>query len=198
MKKTTTTQITPQLLQPSPELLELQHLMPIKSDDLERLNKDIGHNGVRDAIKVYQNNDGEFFIIGGLNRWEIAIAQGIDVVDVMVFDGTSAEYSELVIDDNFNRRHLDTKGKQGIIEYRLKQDPKQSNRAVAVKVNASHKTVGKVRKKLEMIGEIEKHGDKRGGAREFKGVTAKEGNKKLNEALKKPIIKLCPHCGGEI
>ena len=196
MKKTTTTQINPSLLTPSPELEELQHLMPMDQADRERLKKDIGHNGVRDPIKVYQNEDGEFFIIGGLNRWEIALEQGIPAVDITIYEGTPAEISELVINDNFNRRHLDSKGKQKIIEYRLKQDPRQSNRQIAKKTGTDHHTVAKVRKAGEDKGEIEK-------VEKTVGLDGKERKKKVSPVIvgagKPEIIeKLCPHCGKEI
>jgi len=220
MKKTTTTQITPQLLTPSPELEELQHLMPMSREDRKALTTDIQKNGIRDAIKVYQNKDGEFFIIGGKNRWEISLELSLSDVTIDIYEGTTAEIKSLVIDDNLNRRHLTPSQKRTIAGEILKLTPKKSNRQIAKKAGVDHKTVGKEREKLEVSGEIEKvetvtTANGRERTRDVKkkvtppvskksldDMPIKEAEKRVDEMMKNTTLKqhkkLCPHCGGEI
>lgn len=203
MKTKTTTQINPQLLTPSPELLELQPLMPISKDDRDTLTTDIRENGIRDAIKVYQDEDGAFFIIGGLNRWEIAKELGIEIVDIMIFDGTEKEIKELVINDNLSRRHLKTADKRALIGAKLELDPAKSNRKIARETGVDHKTVGDVRREKVKAGDIPAVE----GRERVKPPTVKEAHERIMSAMEKndppatskeKIKKVCPHCGGEL
>ena len=141
------------VLEPSPELVEVQALMPIDPADRERLKEDIAKDGIRDAIKVYKNGS-KYYILGGYNRWRIAQELGISTVPVEIYHIGPEERRDLVIKDNLNRRHLTREQKQRLIAYFLKQNPEQSNRAIAEKTGSDDKTVGKVRKQLESGAEI--------------------------------------------
>lgn len=141
------------VLEPSPELVEVQALMPIDNADRERLKEDIAKDGIRDAIKVYKDGS-KYYILGGYNRWRIAQELGIDTVPVEIYRLSPDERRDLVIKDNLNRRHLTREQKQRLIAFFLKQDPALSNRAIADKTGSDHKTVSSVRNKLESTGEI--------------------------------------------
>lgn len=149
------------VLEPSPELIEVQALMPIDPADRERLKEDIAKDGIRDAIKVYKNGS-KYYILGGYNRWRIAQELGIATVPVEIYYLSEDERRDLVIKDNLNRRHLTREQKQRLIEFFLRKDPEQSDRVIAKKTGSDHKTVGSVREKLESGGEIP-HVDKRIG-----------------------------------
>ena len=141
------------VLEPSPELVEVQALMPIDPADRERLKEDISKDGIRDAIKVYKNGN-KYLILGGYNRWRIAQELGIKTVPVEIYHLTEEERRDLVIKDNLNRRHLTREQKQRLIEYFLKKEPEQSDRVIAKKTSSDHKTVGTIRNKLQSTGEI--------------------------------------------
>ncbi len=140
-------------LEPSPELIDVQALMPIDPADRERLKEDIAKDGIRDAIKVYKNGN-KYYILGGYNRWRIAQELNISTVPVEVYHISPEERRDLVIKDNLNRRHLTRDQKQKLIEYFLRLEPEKSDRAIAKKTGSDHKTVGSVRRELESTGEI--------------------------------------------
>jgi len=147
---------------PSPELKKLQHLMPISPEDRASLKKDIQDTKVvRDALKVYHSkNRKHLLILCGLNRWEIVKELNEELnlnieIPYDVYDGlTAKERRELVVNDNLNRRHLTREQKRNIIEYFLKDNPSQSNRAIAEKSGTTDKTVGKIRNEMETTAEI--------------------------------------------
>ena len=154
MKKSGTGLKIWQSLEPAPELVEIQDLMPIDQGDYERLKKDIQKNGVRDPLKIYQKGT-RHFIIGGLNRWKIAQELGIsDPLPVDIYQGTGKQYRELAIIDNLNRRHLTAEQKRDLIKYFLKKDPEQSNKSIARKTGTTKETVKTQREKLTTGGEI--------------------------------------------
>jgi len=143
-----------QALEPAPELVEIQDLMPIDQGDYERLKKDIQKNGVRDPLKAYQKGT-QFFIIGGLNRWKIAQELGIsEPLPLDIYQGNGKEYRELAVIDNLNRRHLTAEQKRELIKYFLKKDPEQSNKSIARKTGTTKETVKTQREKLTTGGEI--------------------------------------------
>jgi ParB-like chromosome segregation protein Spo0J len=151
-------------LQPSPELMEVQSFLPISAEDRERLKRDIEKSGeIRDPIKIYYDNDGNPMILGGFNRWHIAQELGWEFVPCEVMNVDPKERRELAIMDNLARRHMTREQKQKIVEMFLKNDPVQSDRTIAKKTGADHKTVGTVRSKLEATGEIPQL-EKRAGA----------------------------------
>jgi len=151
-------------LQPSPELMEVQNFLPISPEDRERLKRDIEKSGeIRDPIKIYFDEDRNPLILGGFNRWHIAQELGWQFVPCEVMSVVQKERRELAIMDNLARRHMTREQKQKIVEMFLKNDPVQSDRTIAKKTGADHKTVGVVRTKLETTGEIPQL-EKRAGA----------------------------------
>lgn len=197
MKKTNSTIVNPALLQPSPELLEIQEIMPIAKDDRARLENDIRNNGVRDAIKVYQNEDGEFLILGGMNRWEIASSECLEQIPVDIYSGSPEEYRQLVKDDNLNRRHLTASQKRSLIEFELMLSPEKSNRQIAEETKTHHVTVAKVRAKQEKKGEIERQTKTVGKDGKSRTTERKVAAPAKKAAPSKKTIT-CPHCGEEI
>ncbi len=169
-------------LTPSRELEELQGLMPIDPEDKKRLIEDIKKNGVRDPIKVYSDEEGNLYILGGYNRWSIAKECGTKTVTVQIYKGTKQEYKDLVINDNLNRRHLTREQKENLIKYFIKKDPAQSNRAIAKKAKVDDKTVAKKRKELEAGAEIPH-------VKKVKGQDGKEYKKPEKKAVKETNIK---------
>jgi len=156
--------MNPEIMDVSPELDELQEFMPISAEDRERLKKDIQAAGeIRDPIKVYYDKKGVCRILGGRNRWEIALELGWDLVPVEVYDLKPAQRRDLAVMDNLARRHLTREQKRKIVEMVLKTDPAQSNRAVSKKTGVDDKTVGAVRRGMESGAEIP-HLDKRKGS----------------------------------
>jgi len=154
IKKTGETIKRPAMLQASPELVEIQALMPMDPADRERLKQDIRNNGIRDPLKIYTDKNGRALVLGGWSRLQIAQELGIDEIKADVYDGTPAERRELVINDNLNRRHLTAEQKRNLIRYFFKQDPRQSARTVAKKTGTDTKTVTAVRRDMESRVEI--------------------------------------------
>lgn len=151
-------------LQPSPELLEVQSFLPISTEDRERLKKDIEKSGeIRDPVKIYFDKEGNPLILGGFNRWHIAQELDWSFIPCEVMEVPAKERRELAIMDNLARRHMTREQKYKIVEMFLKNDPVQSDRIIAKKSGADHKTVGVVRSRLESTGEIPQL-DKRAGA----------------------------------
>jgi ParB-like chromosome segregation protein Spo0J len=165
------------LLEPSPELLEVQNLMPMDASDRNRLKEDIEQSGIiRDPIKVYKDGR-KFMILGGFNRWTIAVELGFETVPVEIYRVTEEVRKELVIKDNLNRRHLTSDQKRNLIAYFLKEDPSRSNREIAKKTGIDHKTVEPVRRQLEAGGEIPH-------LKTIKGMDGKEYSKKESIPVK--------------
>jgi len=178
MKKIGSGVKSPRALQAAPELIEIQALMPIDPADRERLRADIRESGeVRDALKVYRDRrSGDLLILGGYNRWQIALELELSSVPVDEYEGTPAARRELVVKDNLNRRHLTGEQKRDLIRYFLKQDPAQSNKAIAHKTGTTKETVKAQRAKLETGGEIRPLGK----------VTGRDGKQYTKTPAKKP------------
>ncbi len=177
----------------SPELVEVQALMPIDPRDRENLKKDILESGeIRDPIKVYVNKSGSYLILCGYNRWQIAQELGWANVPIEVLNMSPTERQELVWKDNLNRRHLTREQKQRLVDYFLKSDPVQSDRIIAKKSGSDHKTVGTVRTKLESTGEIPQLKKRKGAdGKERKSViTSKASKKQLVTAKSKGASKI--------
>ena len=154
-KSKTIRPMNPEELQVSPELEAVQEFMPISADDRARLKKDIQEAGeIRDPLKIYFDKEGTPLILGGMNRWEIAQELGMEFVPVEVIDLIPVKRRELALMDNLARRHLSRDQKNKIIEIFLKEDPAESDRTIAKKTGADHKTVAQVRTKLSTTGEI--------------------------------------------
>lgn len=190
--------MNPSQLRMSVELEEVQHLMPMSADDRDRLRKDIEKSGeIRDAIKVYYDKDDNCCILGGYNRWQIALELGWSTVPVEIMNLPAEERRMFVVMDNLARRHLTREQKTKIVEMFLKETPAVSDRTIAKKVGVDHKTVSAVRGKMVSGGEIPqvkeiKGFDGKTYAAEKKPVSKKEvTEKKVKEPVKKDsdIIK---------
>lgn len=176
----------PMLLKTSPELDEVQGLMPMSAEDRKRLKDNIEESGeIRDPIKIYFNDDGEALILGGKNRWEIAIELGWQTVPVEILNIAAEKRSEFAIRDNLDRRHLTREQKTELIRRFLKNSPDISNNALSKQLGVDDKTVGKVRKEMESGSEIPKV-DKRLGAdgKSYSSENEKKITKKIS--LKTP------------
>lgn len=142
----------------SKELSEVQSLMPIDPDDRERLKASIKKEGkIREPLKGYYDKKGDYFyILSGINRWQIAKELGFKSVPIDFLEDldTEEKRTEFSISDNFDRRQLTNEQKQRLVAYFIKQSPELSNRQIAKKTKTDHKTAGKVRSELESRGEI--------------------------------------------
>ena len=168
----------------SEELQETQKLMPISSDDRERLENSIKKEGLRDPVKVYQEGN-KFYLLAGWNRLEIfKKINGEDaVIPSVILEGTKEEYKEFTINDNLERRHFTKEQKYALINYFLKKDPTQSDRHIASRTKVDKNTVSKKRKELLTRGEIH-HVEKK----DSKGRRIGEKTKK-NNSSRLPINK---------
>ncbi len=196
----------PSLLQPSPELLAVQKLMPIGKDDRERLKASIEKNGVKDPIKVY-SKAGKYYILSGLNRWQIACQLGLELIPIEAIDSLKPkERMAFAIDENLARRQLTRIQKNLLIDHLLAQNPTASSRSIAKQAGADHKTVEAKRKKprgeiphLKRQGadgktyKVSQKGKKSGrelpSVKERTGVYAKGQREKLRFAFAKAVRK---------
>jgi len=179
--------MNPSQLRMSVELEEVQHLMPMSADDRDRLRKDIEKSGeIRDAIKVYYDEDDNCCILGGYNRWQIALALGWSTVPVEIMNLPAEERRLFVVMDNLARRHLTREQKTRIVEMFLKETPTVSDRTIAKKVGVDHKTVSAVRGKMVSGGEIPHLKEVKGSDGKSYSVEKKElPVKKAKEPVKK-------------
>ncbi len=177
IKKIGETVKRPGSLQASPELVEIQALMPMEPEDLERLRNDIRKNGIRDHLKIYTDRKtGLDLVLGGWNRLQIALELGTAEIKCDIYEGSAAERRQLVVDDNLSRRHLSAEQKRALIRYFLKQEPGTSARTVAKKTGTDHKTASRVRDDMLSRGEIphvEKVTDTRGRQQPVKKAAQK-------------------------
>lgn len=178
-------------LQPSPELMEVQNFLPISPEDRERLKRDIEKSGeIRDPIKIYFDDEGNPLILGGFNRWHIAQELGWEFVPCEVMAIVQKERRELAIMDNLARRHMTRDQKQKIVEMFLINDPVQSDRTIAKKTGADHKTVGVVRTKLESTGEIPQLEKRAGADGRVRKVEPEKSAKKKSSTGEIPQLKI--------
>jgi hypothetical protein len=151
---------------PAEELLRVQHLMPMSSDDRERLRQAIvDERRVKDALRGYFDKSGEFRFLTGMNRWQISLelieedpdswGSLLSKLPIEVVEHRSeSERESYAIRDNLDRRHLTTAQKREIVDYLLRQSPEASDRQIAKLSGATHVTVGTRRARLESRGEI--------------------------------------------
>jgi hypothetical protein len=126
-------------------------LFPLMGDgDLAELAADIKTNGLRHAVIVYQCQ-----VLDGRNRLAACKLAGVGP-RVRFVTEADIGYSpiDFVLSCNLHRRHLTTEQKRQVIAAILKADPTRSNRQVAGKVGADHKTVASVREEAEGREEI--------------------------------------------
>lgn len=147
------TQKNPALLKISPELQEVQDLMPMDGDDYERLKEDIRENGVRHPVICYHEK-GALYVLAGAHRLKAALQLGLSLVPVQTVEGERDEFSDFAIRENLARRHLTREQKQRLVDHFLKKGAGDSDRVIAKQAGAHHKTVAARRAALESTGEI--------------------------------------------
>ena len=151
-------------------------LFPLMSEDeLRELGEDIKKNGLKLPILYCAapgDENGKPALIDGRNRIAAMELVGIATVnekgivvdkDGAVYNGTGLAYPtyagvldpyELVLSLNIHRRNLTQEQRRELIAKIIKVKPEASDRAIAKQVKRDHKTVAKVRKKLESTGEV--------------------------------------------
>jgi hypothetical protein len=136
------------------------NLFPLMSEpELRELGEDIKVNGLRYPIAFYDDK-----LLDGRNRLDAMELVGIrwdwsgDYVTrygvlIQCLKKDTDPY-DLVLSLNINRRHLTEEDRRDLIAKIIKAKPEASDRAIAKKVKRDHKTVAKVRKKMESTGEV--------------------------------------------
>jgi hypothetical protein len=146
--------------------------------DFEKLKSDIGLNGQREPIVVYQG-----MILDGRNRYRASIGLGLEPITKPY---TGSDPLGFVISMNIHRRHLTAEKKREIITKLLETNSELSNRAVAAQAKVSHTTVGEVRKTTVQSGQLRTglDGKKRKAIRSKAGEMSKGKKVKQVEAFK--------------
>lgn len=139
-------------LKPNP--INAQYFESLDGEDLARLAADIRKNGILDPLVAMRDGT----LLTGHNRLEIARSIGLDEVPVRFVTRalTQDEQRERIIADNLHRRHLSEGQKRKLIAEFVRLAPEKSDRQISVLVKASPTTVGRVRKKLEVQGDVSK------------------------------------------
>lgn len=147
--------LSPDACQISAELAAVQKLMPISADDRETLRESIKRDGIREPLRGYYSPDGDFQILSGVNRLEIARELGLPVVPVEVVEIKQADREAFAIDENRARRQLTLDDKRRLAEWLLKRNPAMSDRQIGKLAGVSKNTAAVTRKGLEGRGQID-------------------------------------------
>src|SRR6516162_940098 len=137
-------------------------LFPMMSEsELRELGEDIKENGQRVQVVLWKDPSpgGEYWLIDGRNRLDAMELAGLCVFDKIgrqrfywrLMDGDPYEQ---VLSLNLLRRNLTDEQRRELIAKIIKAKPEASDRAIAKQVERDHKTVAKVRRKLESTGEV--------------------------------------------
>jgi hypothetical protein len=127
-------------------------------EDVVALAADIKKHGLKQPVLIIEGKDGHAVLIDGRNRLDALelLGEEITLDDSAIFERLPAgtDIYAHVISLNIHRRHLTSEQKRALVAKLLKADPEKSDRQIAIVAKADHKTVGKVRSKLEGTGEI--------------------------------------------
>ena len=149
-------------------------------DELKELGEDIRKQGQRVPIAVWKaQKRSRPELLDGRNRLDAMEAVGIGLrVDyegtdlnpcvrlfkhmppdgpwwpIEIVELIGLDPYDVVLSANIRRRHLTAGQRREVIAKVLKATPSKSNRTIAKQTSADHKTVGAVRDKLEVRGEI--------------------------------------------
>jgi hypothetical protein len=137
-------------------------LFPMMSEpELRELGEDIKENGQRVQVVLWKDPSpgGEHWLVDGRNRLDAMELVGMPIFDKIgrqrfywrLMDGDPYEQ---VLSLNLLRRNLTDEQRRELIAKIIKAKPEASDRAIAQQVKRDHKTVAKVRKKLESTGEV--------------------------------------------
>lgn len=165
----------------SDELKELQHLMPIDPADRERLKKDIERTReIRVPIVCYQDEEGYYKILAGLNRWQIAQELNIDLIPVQTFTGTLKERKDFVINDNLSRRQMTEEDKIALVGYLTKHGA-----TVAELQESLKKSERQIQNLRALYKEAERESSERGEAEPTRSDIIKIRDRKNQERKRK-------------
>jgi len=129
------------------EFHPLAGLFPLlEGDEFDELVADIKANGLHKPIVIFDEQ-----ILDGRNRYRACLKAG---VKPRFENYTGDDPLGYVVSLNLKRRHLTSKQKRELIAKLLKAKPEQSDRQIADQARADHKTVGKVRREQEDVGNI--------------------------------------------
>jgi len=148
---------------------DLFPLMP--ESELRELGEDIKKNGLRHPIIYCKGENGKPMLLDGRNRLDAMESVGIATVNEKgivtdkngeLYNGTDVAFPslpdvdpyDLVLSLNIHRRHLTEEQRRDLIAKLIKAKPEASDRAIAKQIKRDHKTVAKVRKKMESTGEV--------------------------------------------
>lgn len=146
--------LSPKAIKIAPELASVQALMPMALEDRAALRDSIEKDGIREALRGYYDKLGDFLLLSGYNRLQIALELDLSLVPTESVDVSDRE--AFAVDENRARRQLTTAQKRNLAEYLLRKDAKASNRVIARQTGLDHKTVDTVRKQAEHKGTIAK------------------------------------------
>jgi len=132
------------------EFHPLASLLPLMDEDqFDGLVGSVRREGLLEPITLYQGK-----ILDGRNRYRAGKEVGYKFTDRdFVQLKTGVNPKEFVISTNIQRRHLNRDQKLTLVLRFLKQNPEDSDRAIAKLAGVDHKTVGVVRDKLVKIAE---------------------------------------------
>ena len=130
-------------------------LPPLPAQAYAQLRDGIRDRGVLQPLLITSDH----VLIDGHERWRAIQELALTKYSLRVLGNLSEpERVELAIRVNLERRHLSVAQRRELAARLLKADPSRTNRAVAGAVGCDHKTVGKVRGRLQQVGEIPKVG----------------------------------------
>jgi hypothetical protein len=103
-------------------------------------------------IPVIQTEDGE--VLDGRLRLEIAEEHDLFCPRIIVAKLSREERADLRLCVNLYRRHLTRQQVRELVAWELRRHPASSDTVIGKRAGVDHKTVGVVRKRLEVVGEI--------------------------------------------
>jgi hypothetical protein len=131
---------------------------PMPEAELRELGEDIKKNGQRYPVVLWNEGENGVWLLDGRNRLDAMELIGVPILneDGKLFHWCYREGDphDLVLSLNIHRRHLTEEQRRDLIAKLIKAKPEESDRAIAKKVKRDHKTVAKVRKKMESTGEV--------------------------------------------
>jgi ParB-like chromosome segregation protein Spo0J len=136
---------------------DFQVMPALDGDDYQALKADVADRGILVAVEIDEHGT----IIDGHHRvraWEELRAEGVRLPDFprVVRAGLSqGEKRQLARALNIARRHLNRADRRGLVADAIRDDPKASDRRIAVALGVSHPTVAAVRAELVAAGDVE-------------------------------------------
>lgn len=172
--------------------------MPMAAEDRATLRESIKRDGIREPLRGYFDESGDFLILSGLNRLEIARElnerarkdgkpEPFAVVPVQSVE--TDDRQAFAIDENLARRQLSLDAKRLLAAWVLEQRPDLSNNQVAKRAGIDDKTAGKIRQVLEGRSEIpnaDKLRELLKGRSEIPKVKQRTDSKGRKQAASKP------------